>query len=64
MSPGAWDYLYLVLALLFMARFFYFYAFGVHFGDRALSLGGAGDPRLRRGSGRVLREGAPVRIFL
>jgi hypothetical protein len=36
-SPGAWDSLYLVLALLFMARFFYFYAFGVHFGDRALS---------------------------
>lgn len=37
MSAGAWDALYFVLALLFAAGFFYFYVFGVHFGDRALS---------------------------
>jgi hypothetical protein len=37
MSPTVWDVLDLVLAVLFAAGFFYFYAFGIHFQDRALS---------------------------
>src|SRR5215213_3422488 len=36
-NPEAWDVLDLLLALLFAAVYFYFYAFGVHFQDRALS---------------------------
>jgi len=36
-SSGAWNLIDLVLCLLFAAGFFYFYAFGVHFQDRALS---------------------------
>ena len=37
MSLGAWDGLDLVLALLFVAGFFYYYVSGVHFEDRVLS---------------------------
>jgi len=36
-SSGAWNLIDLVLCLLFAVGFFYFYAFGVHFQDRALS---------------------------
>ena len=37
MSPGTWDAFVLVIALLFMAGFFYYYVAGVHYEDRALS---------------------------
>ncbi len=37
MGQGAWDALNLVLAVLFAAGSFYYYAAGVHFGDRAMS---------------------------
>ena len=37
MSPAAWEVLELVLAVLFMAGFFYYYVAGVHFEDRAMS---------------------------
>jgi hypothetical protein len=37
MSPGMWDALNLVLCALFAAGFFYYYAAGVHFEDRAMS---------------------------
>ncbi len=36
-SQGAWYAFDFVLALLFVAGFFYFYVSGVHFEDRALS---------------------------
>ena len=37
MSPAAWEVLELVLAVLFMAGFFYYYVLGVHYEDRARS---------------------------
>ena len=37
MSPAAWEVLELVLAMLFMAGFFYYYVLGVHYEDRAMS---------------------------
>ena len=37
MSPTAWDALDLALCVLFAAGFFYYYAAGVHFEDRAMS---------------------------
>ena len=37
MSPAAWEVLELVLAVLFVAGFFYYYVLGVHYEDRAMS---------------------------
>ena len=37
MSPAVWGVLELVLAVLFMAGFFYYYVLGVHYEDRAMS---------------------------
>ena len=37
MSPAAWKVLELVLAVLFVAGFFYYYVLGVHYEDRAMS---------------------------
>ena len=37
MSPGTWDVLNLVAALLFLLGSFYYYVVGVHYEDRALS---------------------------
>jgi len=36
-SPAAWEVLELVLAVLFVAGFFYYYVLGVHYEDRAMS---------------------------
>jgi heme/copper-type cytochrome/quinol oxidase subunit 1 len=36
-SPAAWEVLELVLAMLFVAGFFYYYVLGVHYEDRAMS---------------------------
>ena len=37
MGPAAWEILELVLAVLFVAGFFYYYVLGVHYEDRAMS---------------------------
>jgi hypothetical protein len=36
-SPAAWEILERVLAVLFVAGFFYYYVAGVHYEDRAMS---------------------------
>jgi hypothetical protein len=36
-GPAAWEVLERVLAVLFVAGFFYYYVVGVHYEDRAMS---------------------------
>jgi hypothetical protein len=36
-SPAAWEVLERVLAVLFVAGFFYYHVLGVHYEDRAMS---------------------------
>jgi hypothetical protein len=59
-SPAAWEVLELVLAVLFVAGFFYYYVLGVHYEDRAMSRLAA----LAFGLSAVVAVVLLVRIFL